>query len=234
MTRLRWYKTSAPSGLDILARQLSQRLFSLKEPISLGFRIERKAKHSFAGQFIHKRTIDQVITLPSGDEFSQEVASIDVVNFGVCMSEAGGWLYLKNAPRSLTPFFSAFSEATNFSCTIEPLHIDIDLWIKEIEPHAPNLLTSYLDITGIAVSDGVSARIAISGNRDIHAAITEFLGRDKKGVIESAKIVLNHEGTPYIIELGRKASLKLPVDFPETGIEILQSTMFASQSKQEQ
>jgi len=195
------------------------------------FPLERNDKTGVSGQFINKRTVDQTVTLPSGEEFTQEVAIIDVTKFEINLNSSNFLLNIFDAPRSLTSFFSAFSAATNFTCTIDPIEIDIDKWVHYIDEDKSAVAVIYLDITGIIISGEVQARLALSGIVDVYRQMYEFLGGDKKGTIESAKIRFHFDGIFYVLELGRRATLKVPVGFPLHGIDVLRKAMLLAQEK---
>jgi hypothetical protein len=164
--------------------------------------------------------------LPSGEEFSQEVASIDVTRFGVDYSSGQGLLYLVDSPRSVTPFFSAFSEATQFSCTIDPIKIDVERWIENLVSVRNEISVVYLDVADIPLSQGVRARVAVAGERDVLASFRKSLSLGKEGKIESAKIRYPfQDGTSLIVELSCRASLKVPARFPAEEVQMLRSAM---------
>src|SRR5690606_3572210 len=123
------------SDLGKIERQISARIFSLNEPVSSGFRVESKNSSGLLGQFVHKRTVVQKITLPSGEEFSQEIANIEIIKFGIDYSQDECLLYLIDPPRSTTPFFSALSEATQFDCTLDSIEVNVEKWIEHLLVH---------------------------------------------------------------------------------------------------
>lgn len=225
MNRIRWFRLGIRGDLGTLASQLSSKVFALDEPVSAGFRIEYKDKDGLVGQFIHKRTADQTVTLPSGEEFVQEIATIEITKFGIDSSSFDVMLYTYDAPRSLTSFFSALSEATKFTCTVDPIEVDVDQWIRHVTTDRSAVSVTYLDISGIAISGDIQARLAMSGSKDVYSAMRDFLGPDKKGVIDSAKIRFQMDGSYYVLELGRRATLKTPAGFPTQGVAILRRSM---------
>jgi hypothetical protein len=227
MSRTRWFKLIAKGELSVLLRQLSAKPFNLDEPISSGFRIEKKSKNSFFGQFIDKRTVDQIVLLPSGDEFKQEIATIEVTRFGVDTIKSEAFLYTCDGPRSLTPFLSNLSEATKFTCAVDPIEIDVSKWIDRIASELSGVAT-YLDITGIAISGEAQGRLAVSSKNDVHKAMRDFLGTNHSGTIENAKLRVMLDQKCYSVELGRRATLKTPTGFPYQGVEILRKAMLES------
>lgn len=225
MNRIRWFRLGTKGELSSLARQLSSQVFALDEPVSSGFRIEKKDRTGLIGQFIHKRTVDQLVTLPSGEEFTQEVANIDITKFEIDASSSNVLLNTLDAPRSLTSFFSALSVATKFTCTVDPIEVDVDKWIQHIAKDRSTVAVTYLDIAGIVISGEVQARLALSGTSDVYEAMHEILGENKKGTVESAKIRFHFDEVSYVLELGRRATLKIPSGFPPHGIDILRKAM---------
>ena len=229
MRRIRWYKLNSRSDLGKIERQIRARIFSLSEPVSSGFRVESKDSSGLTGQFVYKRTVDQKITLPSGEEFSQEIANIDVTKFGIDYSSSGGLLYLMNPPRSTTPFFSALSEATQFGCTLDPIEVEVEKWVEHLLSRNEGISVIYLDVADIALSQGVRARVAIAGEKDVAAVFREAMPLGQRGRVESAKIRYPFvDGSSLVVELGRRAFLKAPAAFPPEEIQALREAMLLS------
>lgn len=229
MRRIRWFKLTSKSELGKIERQIRARIFSLSEPVSSGFRVESKDSSGLVGQFVHKRTVDQEITLPSGEVFSQEIANIEVTKFGIDFPSGGGLLYLIDPPRSTTPFFSALSEATQFGCTLDPMEVNVEKWIEHLLPHNDGISVIYLDVADIVLSHGVRARVAIAGEKDVAAVFREAMPLGQNGRVESAKIRYPYgDGASLVIELGCRASLKAPETFPAEEIQALRKAMLLS------
>lgn len=232
MRRIRWFKLTSKSELGKIEQQIRARIFSLSEPVSSGFRVESKDSSGLAGQFVHKRTVDQKITLPSGEEFSQEVANIEITKFGIDYSLGGGLLYLIDPPRSTTPFFSALSEATHFECTVDPIEVNVEKWIEHLLPHNKGISVTYLDVADISLSQGVKARVAIAGEKDVASVFQEAMPLGQRGRIESAKIRYPlGDGTSIVVELGCRSSVKAPAAFPAREVQALREAMLLSVKK---
>lgn len=229
MKRMRWFKLSSKSELEKIERQIRSRVFSLKEPVSSGFRVEKKNSSGLLGQFIYKRTVDQKIMLPSGEEFVQEVANIEVTTFGIDFSSSAGLLYLIDFPRSSTPFFSALSEATLFSCTLESIEVNVEKWIEHLISKNDDIAVVYLDVADISVSRGVKARVAIAAENGVDVVSRESMPFGQKGRVESAKIrYACRGGLNLVVELGYRATLKTPTSFPMEEIQVLRKAMLLS------
>lgn len=229
MTRIRWFKLTSKSALEKIEHQIRSRVFSLSEPVSSGFRVESKDPFGLIGQFVHKRTINQKITLPSGEEFSQEIANIEVTKFGIDHSPGGGLLYLIDPPRSTKSFFSALSEATQFACILDPIEVNVEKWIEYLVIDSDGISVIYLDVADISLSQGVRARVAIAGEKDVAAVFREAMPLGQRGRVESAKVRYPFgDGTAFIVELGCRASLKAPANFPAEEIQTLRKAMLLS------
>lgn len=229
MRRIRWFKLTSKSDLGKIERQIRARKFALSEPVSSGFRVESKDSSWLTGQFVHKRTVDQKITLPSGEEFSQEIATIDVTKFGIDYSSGGGLLYLEDPPRTTTPFFSALSQATQFDCTIDPIEVDVEKWIEHLQSRTEGISVTYMDVVDIALSQGVRARVAVAGEKDVAAVFREAMPLGQRGRVESAKIRYPfQDGSSLVVELGCRASLKAPATFPAEESQALRDAMLQS------
>ncbi|AEF98464.1 hypothetical protein [Methylomonas methanica] len=232
MSRIRWFKLTTNDDINILESQIRSRIFSLNAPISAGFRVEDKDAKGLRGQFVHKRTIDQKISLPSGEEFVQEVAAIEITKFGIDFSASLGLLFLIDPPRSNTAFFSALSEATRFNCTIETIEVNVEEWVRNLGNDYINVNVTYLDITGINISPGIQARLAIAGDKDVDLTMRKLINFGQGGKIESAKIRYDVNGEKNsILELGCRATLKTASNFTSDTIQIFQGAMLLSRKK---
>lgn len=233
MSRIRWFRISLKTDATKFYQQLRSKPFFLKDPISSGFRVESKDSIGMTGQFIHKRTVDQKIILPSGEEFIQEVAHIDITKFGVDFSSSSGLLYLVDPPRSTTPFFSALAAATKFNCIVEPIEVCVDEWIKLINANKQTrTVITYLDITGINISKSIQARLAISGDKEVDIALRKLIKPENGGTVKNAKIVCDFgDGERTSIELGCHATLKTPEKFSSLGIQTIRTAMLLAAIK---
>lgn len=232
MNRIRWFRLGTKGDLSALAFQMSSKVFSLDEPISSGFRIEKEGRTELTGQFIYKRTVDQKVTLPSGEEFIQEIANIEITKFGIDFGSSDALLYTFDAPRSLTSFFSALSEVTKFSCTVEPIDVDVDRWIQHISASQSTVSVTYVDVAGIVLSGEIQARLAMSGSNDVYSAMQKFLGSNHKGTIDSARIRIQFAGSYFVLELGRRATLKVPAGFPHQCIDLIRHAMLLAKPRE--
>lgn len=227
MNRIKWFRLTVKTELSTFARHLASKVFVLEDPVSAGFRIEKKSKDEIVGQFIYKKTFDQTVVLPSGQEFSQEVATIEVTRFAVCAMSSGLLLQTFDAPRSST-FLNALSEATKFTCTVEPIEVDVKQWVEQLDLIFNSVSAHYLDVTGIRISDSVQGRLALSGAGDVYSELREFLGSNTTGVVESAKIRLGFDGAHYMVELGRRAAIKAPAGLSFAAIDNIRKAMLCS------
>lgn len=230
MSRIRWFRFVSDDELSVLTRQLSKRVFKLEEPVSSGFRIDAKSEKAIAGQFVHKRTFDQKVVLPSGQEFSQEIVGIEITKFGVSCVGSDRLLHTVDAPRSLTPFLSSLSEATKFSCAISPIEIDVGKWLFLLRQNCGPITTTFLDVWGLNIAQNVEGRLAISGTNDVYAALEEFVGKNVSKRIDSAKIRLRIGAEPFVVEISRRATIKTPQGFPLEGVDQLRSAMLLAES----
>lgn len=232
MKRIRWFNLNSNGELGKIEQQIRSRIFSINEPVSSGFRIENTSSVGLVGQFVYKRTVDQKIVLPSGEEFTQEIANIEITKFGIDFFQDRSQLYLVDPPRSTTPFFSTFSAATQFGCSLEPMEVNVNGWIEHLLKHNERISVTYLDVVNISLPQGAKARVAISGEKDITAIFKEFMPFAQQGKIDSARLRYPmKDGTSFVVELGCRASVKAPTAFPIEEIQEIRNAMLLSIEK---
>lgn len=225
MTRAKWLQLSLKGGTKYLVESLKNRPFFLDSPVSSGFRLEQAYVDSVIGQFVSKRTVDQKITLPSGEEFVQEIANIEITEFRVDLKKNKGIITLFNPPRSLTPFLSAFSQATNFTCAIEPIEVNVFNWVELVLQKVPGSLVTFADIVEVKIDNEVQARVAfassvnIMGNPSLHTLF------DQGGRVESAKVKFTQIAQGIVVELGRRGTIRMSTPLPAMEVRMLCETM---------
>jgi hypothetical protein len=155
----------------------------------------------------------------------QEVANIEITEFRVDFRKDRGVITLYNPPRSLTPFLSALSQATNFTCVIEPIEVNVSSWIGLVLEKYPGSLITFADIIDVKIDNEVQARVAfasstnIMGNASLHALF------DQGGRIESAKMKLEQVARGIVVELGRRGTIRMSMPLPEEEVSMLRETM---------
>lgn len=116
-----------------------------------------------------------------------------------------------------------------FDCTIDPFEVNVEKWIEYLLFRNEGISVTYMDVAGIALSQGVRARVAVAGEKDVAAVFREAMPLGQRGKIESAKIRYPfQDGSSLVVELGCRASLKAPASFPTEEIQALRDAMLRS------
>jgi hypothetical protein len=221
--KIRWLKLGSKESVAELGHKLRKKSFDSSLNVSHGFRIERISDECVFGQFISKRVIEQLVSLPTGEEFQQEIAQFEITAFQL-LNGSRMLLRMDNAARSTSLMLNAIAEATQFSCSIDPIEVDVKAWIDELANRISGLSISYLDISGIRLSDSVEARIALRGDTDVAKQSSVMLG-ERKGTIEVAKVNVNYDYTTFVLELGRRAAVRVPSGVNADLMDLIKESM---------
>ncbi len=233
MKRVKWLRFSLKGGLRVLENKLHAKLFLLSDPVSSGFRVEERTTFGIKGQFISKRTVDQRFLLPSGEEFFQEVATFEITKFGFDLRGDTGLLSIIDPPRSTVPFLSALSESTNFTCMIDPIEVDVVLWIDLLLKSVPGSVVTYADVAGISVNDEVQGRVALASRNGATVDPVLFMSFGSGGKVESARVRLAVQPEGEIVEISSRGTVKVTNKFSISELKMLRDAMLRASALNE-
>ena len=225
MKRIKWLRFSMKGGIQLLKKRLDERLFHLDGPSTSGFRIEEKTVEAVSGQYISKRTVDQRFLLPSGEVFLQEVTSFEIVKFSIDLTLHNGLLSILEPPRSISPFLNALSEASKFSCVLEPIEVDVVAWIDLLLQAIPESSVTYADVAGIAINEAVLGRVALASRNEATVDPALFSSFGSGGKVESARVRLALPPRGEVVEISSRGTVKVGDRFSNTELKMLRETM---------
>jgi len=206
MNRLRWLEMDLPFSLRTLANRLKSFPFT-SETIE-GFLVDRVRDTHIEARHVEKVFITDTIADPLGDQQVYQRTEYRQTTFRV----ATGYpeLELTDSPRGIQAFTSRMAEICDFKVSIAGLEIDVLLWAEKLMKIFPEQFAMIgAQASGIALEEGVTARIVLAGTVDVRQALTRMTRGQHEGTDKvqlrfgragsSTKVVLGSDGTSKIL-----------------------------------
>jgi hypothetical protein len=198
-----------------LASRIKSRPFR-KESFA-GFILDRARDTHLDGRYVEKLSIQEKVTSPFGEEQVFDRTIYRELKF--CLFSDFPNMELWDAPRSTTGYISQLVELNNFEVTITPLSVDLLQWVAGIEANIQTKVTiDSLQISGLEVESGVTARILIVGDRDVKDA-AQKIARGKKFELDRVHLRFASPSDPVRIHLSRTGTMKVEEAFIDDYLE---------------
>ena len=221
MKRVRWLSAKWPVSMRTLGARMKTQIFT---PESFdGFVIERIRDSSIEAHFIEKMTFQETTTDPFGKvEIIDRIAYRDV-DFTLFSDFPN--IELRNSQRSTKEFVSKLLELCNFSLTVNPVSVNLLEWVQAIQRQTQQkLLVDSLQISGLELEEGVSAKVLLKGDKDVREAM-QHLSVRKKFTLEKMQVKIPMGSQTVPVHLANTGSVKIPVDHFNDLVPLLRSTL---------
>lgn len=221
MKRVRWLSAKWPVSMRTLGARMKTQIFT---PESFdGFVIERIRDSSIEAHFIEKMTFQETTTDPFGKvEIIDRIAYRDV-EFTLFSDFPN--IELRNSQRSTKEFVSKLLELCNFSLTVNPISVNLLEWVQAIQRQTQQkLLVDSLQISGLELEEGVSAKVLLKGDKDVREAM-QHLSVRKKFTLEKMQVKMPMGSQTVPVHLANTGSVKIPVDHFNDLVPLLRSTL---------
>jgi hypothetical protein len=221
MKRVRWLSAKWPVSMRTLGARMKTQIFT---PESFdGFVIERIRDSSIEAHFIEKMTFQETTTDPFGKvEIIDRIAYQDV-EFTLFSDFPN--IELRNSQRSTKEFVSKLLELCNFSLTVNPVSVNLLEWVQAIQRQTQQkLLVDSLQISGLELEEGVSAKVLLKGNKDVREAM-QHLSVRKKFTLEKMQVKIPMGSQTVPVHLANTGSVEIPVDHFNDLVPLLRSTL---------
>lgn len=221
MKRVRWLSANWPVSMRTLGARMKTQIFT---PESFdGFVIERIRDSSVEAHFIEKITFQETTTDPFGKvEIIDRIAYRDV-EFTLFSDFPN--IELRNSQRSTKEFVNKLLELCNFSLTVNPVSVNLLEWVQAIQRQTQQkLLVDSLQISGLELEEGVSAKVLLKGDKDVREAM-QHLSVRKKFTLEKMQVKIPMGSQTVPVHLANTGSVKIPVDHFNDLVTILRSTL---------
>lgn len=221
MRRVKWFGAEWPVSIRSLASRMKAHPFT--EERSNGFLIDRVRDSFINGRYVEKITFEEILTTPFGQENRFERTEYRQVEFNLFSIFPNVELW--DAPRSTQGFVSRLLEMNNFNMTLNPLHVDVLDWAKAIQGRIKSkLLIDEIQIAGLELEPGVSAKISLRSEKDVREALAR-LTKGKSFELERVHATIRREDLISTILLTSSASAKLDEGQEESILEALRVSL---------
>lgn len=221
MRRVRWFNAEWPVSLGALASKM--RANSFKEDSLEGFIVDRVRENLIEGRFIEKVAFQETSTDPFGQEYNFEHLIYRTLEFGISTGFPN--IELWDAPRSTQAFVSKLLQFTNFQMSITPLSVELIQWANSFESAVKGKVTiESLQVAGIEVDRGISAKITLDGDRDVRDALKGMV-KTRKYELERVHLRLSMNSSVIPIQLTKSGAARLDEAFVDELLPALRATL---------
>lgn len=226
MKRVRWLGAKWPISMRILAAKMKTQLFT---PESFdGFVIERVREDSIEAQYIEKVSYQETVTDPFGKEEVFDKVAYRNIQFTL-FSEFPN-IELRDAHRSTREFLNKLLELCNFSVAIEPVTLDLLDWVEAFQQNISQKITiDSLQVSGLELEAGVSAKILLKGNKDVREAL-QHLTDKKKFILEKVQVKIPVGQQIIPIHMSSSGTAKIPEDYLNDFLHVLRASLSAQRT----
>jgi hypothetical protein len=221
LKRIRWLSAQWPVPLRILASKMKANAFT--EDSYDGFVVERVRDTSIEARYIEKITYQETVTDPFGNEESFDRVSYRQVDFN--LFEDFPNIELWDAPRSFQAYVSKLLELSNFSLSISPLRVNLLDWAVAFQAESKKHVTiDSMQIAGLGLETGVSAKVLVTGDKDVRIALDHFV-KGRRYVVEKLQLKAKFDNKLAPILLTNHGGAKIPEDVLEYLLPLLRNSL---------
>jgi len=221
MKRVRWLSATWPVPMRVLGSRMKDFTFT---PDSFdGFVIERIRDNSIEASFIEKVAYSEVTTDPFGKEDVFERVIYRSVSFSL-FSEFPH-IEIKDSQRSTKEFISKLLELCNFSLTVSPISANLFDWVECLEMNLEQtIFVDSLQLSGLVLEEGISAKILLKGNKDVREAVTHFAPNNNFNLEKfQVKVKMDQKSIP--IHLSSTGAATIPPDYFEELLPVIRASL---------
>lgn len=206
MKRVRWLIADWPISIRAIASRMKSDLFSPEDDD--GFIIDRVRDSFLEARYIEKQSFTDVVIDPFGNELEYERLLYKKLEFALFSGFPN--IELTDAPRSVNAFTNKLLGLNDFSVAIESLNVDLIKWVEEVQVNFRNpVVITMMQINGMSVEQGVTAKVMLKGNVDVRKAISKFAG-NKKYVLDKIKVTIPTDTGGEGVVLDRNGGAYIP------------------------
>jgi hypothetical protein len=191
-------------SLNSLCKKMQSDLYS--ERRSSGFLIDEARRDYVLARYIKKIPIENEVISPAGEKFTQNYTVYETVVFEIRRDFIG--LVLKNPPRSINSFISAFGILTDFKKPVRSVQVGLNIWLKNIhDGFGDNVVLKVAECEGVKFKDNATGSLKVSSNEALDVTMKCYLGDRKFGL---KKMKLEIEGN--IVTLNKNCTFSSNVN----------------------
>lgn len=208
MKRIRWLSAQWPVPLRTIAAKMKANAFTIDS--CDGFLVDQVRDSSIEARYIEKLTYQETLTDPFGNEELLDRVSYRLVEFGLFADFPN--IELRDSPRSTQSYVSRLLEISDFLLSVSHLQVNLLDWAEAFQNQVDrNIIIDSLQIAGLELEEGVSAKMLAKGNKDVRGALERFIG-GKSYILEKLQLRVQLDRNFASIHLASNASAKMPVE----------------------
>lgn len=176
-----------------------------------GFVIDRVRDTLIEARYIEKMSYQETITDPFGLEQVFDRIAYRSVEFSLFPDYPH--IELRDAHRSTKEFVSKLLEICNFSVSVAPISVNLLEWIEEFqELVGQKVLVDSLQVSGLELERGISAKILIKGNKDVRGALCS-VAEKRQFTLEKVQMQCSFETKSVPIHLAATGAIKVSDEY---------------------
>jgi hypothetical protein len=211
-----------------LASRLKSRTFSTET--NDGFLVERVRDASVEGRYFEKVRFEEVIRDPFGNEQTFERLLYREIEF--VFSSKYPQVELRRFPRSLQSFITRTAELTEFATAFVPLNIDTFKWADNIRDVFPRRFRIDLaQLSEVVLEERVIAKMVLSSEHDIRAAITRFTNR-RQHRVDRIQIKIEYADELLSMQLAADGTLRTIDPLPQEILDTVRQALPATRAEE--
>jgi len=221
LKRVRWFAATWPIPLRTLATKMKEHAF--KEDSLDGFIIDRVRDNLVGGRYIEKVSFQETITDPFGNQQTFERIFYRQLEFNLFSTFPN--MELWDAPRSTQAYLSRLSELSSFAASVTSLSVDLIKWVNVFQSITKaKIMIDSVQISGLEIEKGVTARVVITGDKDVREAI-QHIAKNRRYELEKLHLKLLQASTIVPIQLGNTGAVKLDEAYVEDYVPALRDAL---------
>lgn len=221
MKRIRWLGAQFPDILNTLSSKMKATPFT-QESYD-GFIVERVRDTLIEARYIQKFSYQETITDPFGNKEVFDRVDYRQMDFKLFADFPN--IELFDPPRSTNAYVSKLLELSDFSISVSPLQINLLDWVELFQSEVEkNLLINSIQITGLEVEQGVSAKVLLKGDKDVRMALSHF-AKGRQYILEKLQVKIKFERNIMTIHLGNNGSARIPDEALDDLLPLLRTSL---------
>lgn len=208
MNRIRWLNAQWPSSMRTIGSNLKAMPFS--EDSMDGFAIERVRDDFIEGRYIEKYIYQELNSDPFGKE--EVIERIGYRSTDFTLFSQFPYIELRDGQRSIKEFVNKLLQACNFNLVVSPITASLLDWVTSFQQiTGQKIVVNSLQVSGVALEDGITGKILLKGDRDVRVAIDSIVG-GKKYTLEKVQVKMTLGGKSLSVHLANNGTAKIPPD----------------------
>jgi hypothetical protein len=221
MRRIRWLGAKLPGFLTTIGSKMKANPFT-QESYD-GFIVERVRDTFIEARYIQKLSYQETITDPFGNNEVFDRVEYRQVAFNLFADFPN--IELLDAPRSIHSYISKLLELSNFSLSVNYLQVNLLDWVKLFQGQLEKtIVINSIQIAGLEVEQGISAKVLLRGDRDVRIALGQF-AKDRQYILEKLQLKVQFDRDIVPIHLTNNGTAKIPEDFLDDFLPMLRISL---------